>query len=68
MQHVTYDPDIVSHQQIKLIMQEEGKRVRQREEEERKDAVFCFVKSAHTVDLHGMEGCIPQQFWKRSLS
>jgi hypothetical protein len=41
----TRDPQIVSHEQIRQIVQAEGKGVRQHEEEERKDAVFCMVKS-----------------------
>ena len=41
----TRDPQIVSHEQIRQIVQEEGRRVREREEEERKDAVFCFIKA-----------------------
>jgi len=45
VEQTTRDPQIVSHEQIRQIVQTEGKRVRQKEEEERKDAVFCFVKS-----------------------
>jgi hypothetical protein len=45
MDQVTQDPQVVSHEQIRQIVQTEGRRVREREEEERKDAVFCFVKS-----------------------
>lgn len=45
MEQMTQNPQIVSHEQIRRMVQEEGKRVRQREEEERKDAFFCFVKS-----------------------
>lgn len=54
VQQITQDPQIVSHEQIRLIVQEEGKRVREREEEERKDAVFCFVKSIQK-DLYSAE-------------
>ena len=42
---VTQEPEIVSHEQIRQIVQEEGRRVRAREEAERKDAVFRFVKA-----------------------
>jgi hypothetical protein len=45
VEKVSQDPQIVSHEQIRQIVQTEGERVREREEEERKDAVFCFVKS-----------------------
>lgn len=45
MEQVTQGSEIVSHEQIRQIVQTEGKRVREREEEERKDAVFCFVKA-----------------------
>lgn len=42
---VTQDPDIVSHEHVRQLVVEEGRLVRQMEEENRKDAVFCFVKS-----------------------
>jgi len=45
VQKSTQYPQIVSHEQIRQIVQEEGSKVREREEEERKDAVFCFIKS-----------------------
>lgn len=45
VQHSTHDSEIVSHEQIRQIVQEEGGRVREREEEERRDAVFCFIKA-----------------------
>jgi hypothetical protein len=45
VQQSTQDPQIVSHEQIRQIVQEEGMRVRGKEEEERKDAVFCFIKA-----------------------
>lgn len=48
MEQSTQNPRIVSHEQIRQVVQEEGRRVRQREEEAkagRKDAVFCLVKS-----------------------
>ena len=45
VQQSTQEPQIVSHEQIRQIVQEEGMRVRGREEEERKDAVFCFIKA-----------------------
>jgi hypothetical protein len=44
-EQATQEPGIVSHEQIRQIVHEEGRRVRAREEEERKDAVFCFVKA-----------------------
>ena len=44
VQQSAQDPQIVSHEQVRQIVLEEGKRVRKREEEERKDAVFCFIK------------------------
>jgi hypothetical protein len=44
-EQMTQDPQVVSHEQIRQIVQEEGRRVREREEEERKDAMFCFVKA-----------------------
>ncbi len=44
VQQSTQDPQIVSHEQVRQIVLEEGKGVRKREEEERKDAVFCFIK------------------------
>jgi len=45
VKQVTHDPQSVSHEQIRQIVESEGVRVREREEEERKDAVFCFVKA-----------------------
>jgi hypothetical protein len=42
--HITQDVAIVSHEQVRQIVQEEGKRVRAMEEEERRDTVFYFVK------------------------
>lgn len=45
VQQSTQCPEIVSHEQIRQIVQEEGGRVREREEEERKDAVFCFIRA-----------------------
>ena len=47
MKQSTQDPEIVSHEQVRWIVNKEGRRVRQREEEERKDAVFCFIKALH---------------------
>ncbi len=44
VQQSTQDSQIVSHEQVRQIVLEEGKGVRKREEEERKDAVFCFIK------------------------
>ena len=44
VQQSTQEPQIVSHEQVRQIVLEEGKGVRKREEEERKDAVFCFIK------------------------
>ena len=45
VEQVSQDPQIVSHEHIRQIVQTEGERVRARDEEERRDAVFCFVKS-----------------------
>jgi len=45
IRQVTQDPDIVSHEHVRQLVQEEGRLVRQMEEENRKDAVFCFIKS-----------------------
>ena len=45
IRHVTQDPEIVSHEEVRQIVQEEGKQVRQREEEDRSDAVFGFVRT-----------------------
>jgi hypothetical protein len=45
VQQSTQDPQIVSHEQIRQIVQEEGMRVREGEEDERKDAVFRFIKA-----------------------
>lgn len=45
IRHITQEPEIVSHEQVRQIVLEEGKRVRQKEEGERKDAVFCFIKA-----------------------
>jgi len=52
VRHSTQDQQIVSHEQVRLIVKREGKRVRQREEQERKDAVFCFVKALQEIQ-HG---------------
>jgi hypothetical protein len=45
VQQSTQEPQIVSHEQIRQIVQAEGGRVRAREEEGRRDAVFCFIKA-----------------------
>jgi len=45
IRHVTQDPEIVSHEEVRQIVQEEGKQVRKREEDDREDAVFCFVRA-----------------------
>jgi hypothetical protein len=45
VEQFTRDPQVVSHEQIRQVVQEEGSRVREREEAERKDAVFCFIKA-----------------------
>lgn len=45
VQKSTQDSEIVSHEQIRQIVQEEGSKVREREESERRDTVFCFVKA-----------------------
>lgn len=52
IRNITQDSGAASHEQIRLIVQEEGKRVRQREEEERKDAVFCFIKALQNNQYH----------------
>jgi hypothetical protein len=45
VKQITYDQKVVSHEQVRQIVQTEGEKVRQVEEEDRKDAVFCFIKS-----------------------
>src|SRR4030042_4006047 len=45
IRQVTQEPEIVSHEEVRQIVQEEGKLVRQREEDDREDAVFCFVRA-----------------------
>ena len=45
IKQITHDMDVVCHEQVRQIAQTEGKLVRQREEEDRSDAVFCFVRA-----------------------
>jgi hypothetical protein len=45
VQKSTQDSEIVSHEQIRQMVQKEGSKVREREEAERKDTVFCFIKA-----------------------
>jgi hypothetical protein len=52
VEQATWEPQIVSHEQIRQIVQAEGRRVREREEQERKDAVFCFIKALQEIQ-HG---------------
>lgn len=58
VQQSTQDPQIVSHEQIRQIVQKEGVRVRAKEEDERKDAVFCFIKALQNgkYPRHGYSG------------
>jgi hypothetical protein len=44
VQQSTQEPQIVSHEQVRQIVLEEGKRVRQQEENDRKWSVFHFVR------------------------
>ena len=41
---ITQDPGVISHQQIKLVVDQEGSQVRQREEQERKRVSFDVVR------------------------
>ncbi|MFC1713805.1 UPF0236 family transposase-like protein [Candidatus Poribacteria bacterium] len=44
MMRITQDPEIVSHEQIRLMVKREGRRLRQQEEKDRKWSVFYLVR------------------------
>jgi hypothetical protein len=44
MKRITQDPEIVSHEQIRLMVKREGRKIRQQEEKDRKWSVFYFVR------------------------
>jgi hypothetical protein len=44
MRQITQDTDIVSHEQMRLMVKREGRKIRQHEEKDRKWSVFYFIR------------------------